>query len=361
MAVFPDEVTSFCQIWLSKSSQIQGQLDGRRRRDGFNPPGILEPGEQVAIGEEIEAKHGGEVGEGPGDLGKVMQPLEDQDGNQGCPNLDAQGVLALTNKGFDLEGLLERFEEQLDLPAVLVDVRDGAGLEVMVIGQQGELSLVLLVPDHDTTQERGASLGCFGSGETDRLIRQDGKVLWHRLCRHNLVLGIVFEPGDEEDTLVGPSVEQGVVDVPAIHDHDGVGVGREQPQSFDVVQFRLGDMSKDRQIRVMIKTDMDLDPSFGFAELGPGEQGQAQRDRRGVEGDELVLEPELRLAHPQFTACLESGVQGEEQILVQFPGTMGVGIGQGRTLGRPLYAEVPEFTQTALEPVRDLAQGVRVG
>ena len=52
-----------------------------------------------------------------------MQPLEQQDSEQGCPNLDTQSVFTGPYKALHFEILLERFEEEFDLPAVL-DLRD---------------------------------------------------------------------------------------------------------------------------------------------------------------------------------------------------------------------------------------------
>ena len=39
-----------------------------------------------------------------------MQPLQQQHGNQGCPNLDAQSVLAGSDESLHLEVLLHGFE-----------------------------------------------------------------------------------------------------------------------------------------------------------------------------------------------------------------------------------------------------------
>ena len=53
-------------------------------------------------------------------FGKVMQPLEQQHGDQGCPNLDVQRIFGGAHEALDLEVLLQRFEEQFDLPTLLV-------------------------------------------------------------------------------------------------------------------------------------------------------------------------------------------------------------------------------------------------
>jgi len=40
-----------------------------------------------------------------------VQPFQQQDRDQGCPNLDAQGVFAGTHEALQLEVLLQRLEE----------------------------------------------------------------------------------------------------------------------------------------------------------------------------------------------------------------------------------------------------------
>lgn len=59
-----------------------------------------------------------------------MKPLEQEHGNQGCPNLDAEGVFAGAHESLDLEILFESFEEEFDLPAILVDGGDGGGAKL---------------------------------------------------------------------------------------------------------------------------------------------------------------------------------------------------------------------------------------
>ena len=59
----------------------------------------------------------------------MMQPFQKQKQhhNQGCPNLNAQGILARAYETFHFEILLKRFKKLLDLPAVLVDGGNGGG------------------------------------------------------------------------------------------------------------------------------------------------------------------------------------------------------------------------------------------
>ena len=94
---------------LSKLGQVQGELS-RLWDFGRGVEGIVEPVGQVAVGEEVEPEHGGEVGQGPAGAGEVMEPAQQQQGDEGCPNLDAEGVLAGADEGADLEVLLEGLE-----------------------------------------------------------------------------------------------------------------------------------------------------------------------------------------------------------------------------------------------------------
>ena len=63
-----------------------------------------------------------------------MQVFQQQQGNQGCPNLNPQGILAGTDKGLDLEMLLEGFEKNLNLPSVLVNFGDSGCAKFKMVG-----------------------------------------------------------------------------------------------------------------------------------------------------------------------------------------------------------------------------------
>ena len=64
-----------------------------------------------------------------------MRELDETHGDQCCPNLDKKRILAGSDKGFDLQILLEGFEKQLDLPTVFVDRHylNNTGFGVMIM------------------------------------------------------------------------------------------------------------------------------------------------------------------------------------------------------------------------------------
>jgi len=83
--------------------------------------------------------------------------LQEQDRNQCCPNLDEKRVLAGSDKGLDLQVLLDRLEENLDLPEILIDCRHGCRPEGEMIGQKNNSAVVLLVPSFYTSEAVGQS------------------------------------------------------------------------------------------------------------------------------------------------------------------------------------------------------------
>jgi hypothetical protein len=75
----------------------------------------MEPLSQVTVGKQVQAQHGGQVGQRPVGLGKMVQLLQKQERDQGCPNLDAECVLAGAYEGLHGQILLEGFEQLNDI------------------------------------------------------------------------------------------------------------------------------------------------------------------------------------------------------------------------------------------------------
>ena len=59
-------------------------------------------------------------------------------GRHGAPDLRLDGVLAVAQELLDAQVLLDPFEEQLDLPAVLVQGRNSQRRQHEVVGQEDE-------------------------------------------------------------------------------------------------------------------------------------------------------------------------------------------------------------------------------
>jgi hypothetical protein len=83
----------------------------------------------------------------------------------------------IPHERLDLQVLLQRFEQQLDLPALLVEGRDGRGPEGQVIGQERDGTLPVGVVDLNQAQPERAVVRrrlCRGGR---RLVSARGSIL----------------------------------------------------------------------------------------------------------------------------------------------------------------------------------------
>ena len=105
---------------------------------------------------------------------------------------------------------------------------------------------------------------------------------------------------------------------------------------------------------------MHLDGRLGSAKRGPGEQRQAQIDRRGIQGIDGVVQIETRVGVGVEFCGLGDQMLGE--VGMDLPGTGPVGVGQG-VPGDPLAAEagviafVAEGSQTGFDVAQRPASG----
>ena len=116
---------------------LGGGVEQRRRLERF-----IDPGEQVAIDEQLLAQQSGEIGQTPAKASAQLQVLEQEQRDQSGPDLNLQGVGAGAHEGLDAQVLLQRFEEQLDLPALAVDGGDGGGGKAAMIGEKHQGALL---------------------------------------------------------------------------------------------------------------------------------------------------------------------------------------------------------------------------
>ena len=102
-----------------------------------------------------------------------MQPFQQEQRDQGCPNLDAERIFAGADETLHGKILFQRLEEQLDLPTLLVDGGDRGRAEIEQVGEQDDLSLVIRVPNDHPAQRAGTIGQRLGAGELDDLVGED--------------------------------------------------------------------------------------------------------------------------------------------------------------------------------------------
>ena len=119
-----------------------------------------------------------------------MKELDEQHGDQCCPNLNKKRILAGSDKGFDLQILLEGFEKQLDLPTVFVNRRYGGGTKLKMVGQQSDFTALLFIAYNDLTQRVGTIFAGLMAIEADKLIGQDISIFRNRAILDDRIIGI---------------------------------------------------------------------------------------------------------------------------------------------------------------------------
>jgi hypothetical protein len=205
--------------------------------------GMIDPGPQLAIDEQLLTQQGDQIGQAPPEAGAELEIFEQKQGDERGPYLNLQGAGA--DKGFNAQVLFEGLEKQLDLPAAFVDLGDGGGSEMTMIGEKDQGALVLLIPDLDAAREQVALLAGQLVEEGDQ-VALDGSALGDRAVFQHAVIGVVLYAGDEEDALPVEGGEPVVVVVAAVEDHDGswlvalVVIWRNVSELFGVVGVILG-------------------------------------------------------------------------------------------------------------------------
>jgi hypothetical protein len=196
----------------------------------------------------------------------MMEILQKQQGDQGCPNLDAKSIFGCADEGFDFQVLLEGLEEDLDFPSIPVDSCDGRGTESQVVGQQNDLTFFDVIPNHDTPEKMGAFYFGAGSGQPNDLIGTDGSVRREFSFFDHLVDGIVLHPGDKEDARCGPMTEKSVIVVGAIESDNGA-LGQVQELRYGaVVPFGLRNVNKRRHVVIVVEQHVHFHTSLGASE-----------------------------------------------------------------------------------------------
>src|SRR5881392_4044846 len=124
---------------------------------------------------------------------------QEQECNQGDGKLNAYGILGSTEEMADFEGMLNPAEEQLDLPAALVEIGDLVGRGVEIVGDDAQ-DLACLGPNLDLAHgvlERVLAGFCLSCRQKTDPVGEHRGAFWHIvLCGHRERC-VDFEAGDE--------------------------------------------------------------------------------------------------------------------------------------------------------------------
>ena len=137
-----------------------------------------------------------------------LSHAQQQEGDEGYSDLDADGILGGADEARDLEGLLDPTEEQFDGPASAVEFGDLLGAGIEVVGQDTQ-HLSGLGRDADLAYRvlhwivAVSRLACWQEADA---VGEDIAAGCDRQFLHHFERGVGFEAGDDAAT---GSVERG--------------------------------------------------------------------------------------------------------------------------------------------------------
>ena len=194
------------------------------------------------------------------DLGQWMPKFrfelvvsEQEQSDEGDPDLSEHGMSAGSKEGLDLEVLFDPFKEKLHLPTLPVQVGDRLCVQMESVGEEKIMMPGFGIPIADPAKRDRAIPG-LDAGEDDRLIAGKPFCFVHRPAIRHPVTNSLLHAGDEEDAVLAQLPEEGKIDVTPIHQNHGEGGQGEQSCGCgDVADNCLGDLDEGRDVSVVVE------------------------------------------------------------------------------------------------------------
>ncbi len=165
----------------------------------------------------------------------------EQVGAERDPDLCLHRALAGAAEGLEPEVLLDPLEEQLDLPARLVDLRYHDGVELEVVGEEDQRLSGFGIHVSDAPQSRLVQALDLQAVEPDGLVDPQSDRLVHNPGFPDIEAHVRLRPYDEECVGGGDAGEALEVEVPSIHHVEGPHFEGDPIQGVHVVDFGPGD------------------------------------------------------------------------------------------------------------------------
>ena len=172
-------------------------------------------------------------------------------------------------------------------------------------------------------------------------------------------LQIAFGPNHKEAQRLLQLIEPGKVEVAAIHNEVGAGLGHQDIEDVDVVHLAVRDIDKHWNGAAQIDHRMQLHGALGPTKVCPREQGEAQIDRGGVQSihGSLEVEPEI-LVGIERTGDRDQAVR---KVGIDPPVAGLVGLGESRALHGVAKARVVQLAVLYPQTHFDVAQTLAIG
>jgi len=193
------------------------------------------------------------------------------------------------------------------------------------------------------------------AAELDLLVHEDVSVVGHRTARHDAIPRGGLQAGHEIHAGRGQLGKPRHLEVPTVKHQDRAGRKPLLLRHGRLSPFPLRDHQDRGQVAVVVQGEMQFHGALGPTKGGPRKHFGAELDQRGVETQQLVLEPKLLRARRGLS--LTPGEQLVKDGLIQLPRPMRVGIRERGPAWRG-DAQMGQPTFTARQASGDFPQRV---
>ncbi len=223
--------------------------------------------------------------------------------------LNAHGIFRFSPKGLDLEMLFDLFEEQLNLPPILVEKCNILGFKIEVVGVVGEGTLELWRVVSDAPDGCRIIRLVSLAGEANSLVTKDIILSFLKVITAlNLIGGMKLLSNNKERTRAIDFIESCKVKVPSIKYIARKRLVCKPIHRVDIMYLSIGDSVEYRNLRDNVNLGVDSYAGLGRSELSPSENGEAKVNRSGVNRIESSMQfklsgETLRLGNRHHVEC----------------------------------------------------------
>ena len=246
------------------------------------------------------------------------------DGNQhvgghGAPDLRLHRVLARSQETLDTQVLLDPFEEQLHLPATLVQRGYGQRWQTRIVGQKHQRLARLGVFVSDTPQMLGVVLSHVKAVESNHLIADHScdSVGLGRV--HASGVHAAFGTGHKERSCLMQLEKSAKVQITPVHYVKSTRFDGQDVEHLDVAHLAVADVNECGDRPTQIQQRVHLHRSLGAAKRRPIEQAQTQVDGGRVQSVDRRIEFQPRRFFDVEVARSHDQAHGQRVINVPVP------------------------------------------
>lgn len=245
----------------------------------------------VILGEQGTAQDSHDLHDWTSKLEVVLNDSDETVCDDGNMNLNMHRIIAFSPERFDPEVLLDPFEEQLDLPPILVKESNVLGGKIEVVRIVSERAVKVWSIVDDTPDFSRILLLVLFLREDNCLVAQDVvRSVKEVFAINNLIVRTFFLTNDKEGSGYGNLVKSGEVKVASVKDIACQRLVREPVHGVDIMHVGIGNPVEHGNLRDDIHLRVDLDARLRTSELRPTKERHTEVDCCGVHGIEPAVQ-----------------------------------------------------------------------